>query len=326
MDLKLMKRLIPILSVAILASIICVSESKAQGQREIKSVSPKSVLVVGLFPEMEYVAPFKNPRREMKAVLLGVFPSMEAAQRGTFQGIVNTPPPAAAGDSSYTYRTSSVTGCYNDVGGGGTVCKIALHQTPNAGDLLLCGAVWQSGSATASLADTPNGTYTAIGSIQVGSGGTAGFSSQMFKVSSTANSAATPIMTVSGTVAFLDFQCAEYIPSGTITADGSAYSKTAASGGVATVGPISTGGATDLIFAVCMLVDTACSAGSGFTSHVDTSGFHCTNALCTTGGTATFADTGGLIEEKLNVASGSNSATFGMGATDNNMLGEAAFR
>jgi hypothetical protein len=232
---------------------------------------------------------------------------------------------SGGGGSSYTAVAGSVTGCYNETVAQ-TACVYALRASPGAGGLVLCQVVWQSTTATASLVGSSNGAYTAIGSPQNGAGGVAAFRAQLFKFSGSVNVAETVTLTTSAPVDFLSWECAAYAPSGAITADGITYSGTDAVAGVATVGPLSTTGSTDLLFAACGPVSTACTLGAAFTSLNDTNSCLYSGTSCASTGNSFNAGTGGLLEYQLNVTAGSHSATFGMGTTDSNILGLAAFK
>lgn len=230
--------------------------------------------------------------------------------------------------SSFAYIASSITGCLNL--GTGTKCVYALHQTPGAGHLLVLEVGYQSGTDTITVTD-PNNTWIAAGSRQVGSGGLNGFTAQLFYVPSAVNAATTITVTISGSVGFIGWEAAEFSYTGTIlTLDptnltGFNYSTTAASGGVATVNTAAnTVGSSDLLLAACMVVDSSCSVGAGFTAQNDTNACSYNGTSCTTG--QDFAGSSGAVYEyKTGVTAGSHSATFGAGTTDNVILGLIAF-
>jgi hypothetical protein len=78
-----------------------------------------------------------------------------------------------------------------------------------------------------------------------------------------------------------------------------------------------------LIFADCLGVDSTCAAGTGYTGLNDTNTF---DAGAGKFGANFWGWTGQLIEYKVGVAGGAQSATFGTGtATDNVILGLVAF-
>jgi hypothetical protein len=228
------------------------------------------------------------------------------------------------GPSNFAYVAGSVTGAFS-FSGSSTTLAVALHQAPGAGHLLICAATWQSSTATASMSDPNNGTWTAIGSARTGTGGLSGYRGQMFYVPSTAAAATTVTMTVSSAVVFRAFECAEYSYTGTITTPDGApqYSTTRASGGVATVGGMTTANSSDLVVAGCIAVDTTCAAGTGYVGRNDTNAY---DAATKKFGNSFLDRTGQLIEDTVGVAPGAQSATFRTGtSTDNVILGLLAF-
>ena len=229
------------------------------------------------------------------------------------------------GSSNFAYVNGSVSGVYNASGTTSTTLSVPLHQTPGAGHLLVCAATWQSPTATATMSDPNNGTWTAIGAAKAGVGSLSGHQGQMFYVPSAVSASTTVTLTISSAVAFRSFECAEYSYTGTIaTLDGTPqYSATAASGGLATVSGVTTSNSSDLVFADCLGVDTTCAAGSGYTGLNDANTF---DAGAGRFGANFWGLTGQLIEYKVGVAAGAQSATFGTGtASENVILGLVAF-
>jgi hypothetical protein len=229
------------------------------------------------------------------------------------------------GSSSFAYVNGSVSGVFNASGTTSTTLSVTLHQNPGAGHLLVCAATWQSSTATATMSDPNNGTWTAIGLAKPGIGSLTGYSGQMFYVPSAVSASTTVTLTISSAVGFRAFECAEYSYTGTITTlDGAPqYSTTAATGGVATVNGVTTGNSSDLVFADCLGVDTTCAAGSGYTGLNDANTY---DAGAGSFGFSFWSWTGQLIEYKVGVAAGAQSATFGTGTpTDNVILGLVAF-
>jgi hypothetical protein len=131
---------------------------------------------------------------------------------------------------------------------------------------------------------------------------------------------------ISSAVGFRAFECAEYSYTGTIAAlDGTPqYSTTPASSGVATVSGLTTSNSSDLVFADCLGVDTSCTAGDGFTGLDDTNTSFKDGDSGQTG-QSFLNGTGQLIEYKVGVRAGAQSATFGTGTrADNVILGLVA--
>jgi hypothetical protein len=121
------------------------------------------------------------------------------------------------GSSNFAYVSGSVTGAVYLGTSSGTTLSVPLHQNLGAGHLLICAATWQSPTASASMSDPNNGTWTAIGSRKAGTGNQSVMSGQMFYVLSAVNASTTVTLTVSSAVVFRAFECAEYSYTGTIS-------------------------------------------------------------------------------------------------------------
>jgi hypothetical protein len=175
------------------------------------------------------------------------------------------------------------------------------------------------------MSDPNNGTWKSVGSAKTGIGSLSPYRGQMFYVPSAVSASTTVTLTTSSAVQFRAFECAEYSYSGTISAlDGTPqYSTTPASGGVATISGLTTSNASDLVFVDCLGVDTTCTAGSGYTGLNDNNTYDVGSGSF---GNSFWGITGQMIEHKVGVAAGAQSATFGTGtATDNVILGLLAF-
>ena len=228
------------------------------------------------------------------------------------------------GSSNFAYVTGSVTGVNNWGSTAGTTTSVALHQVPKAGDLLICMANWQSGTATASMSDPNNGTWKPIGAAKAGVATNAAFSGQLFYVPSAVSASTTITLTVSTSVAFRAFECAEYSYSGTLAFDGTPqYSTTPASGGIATISGVTTSNPNDLVFGACIGVTTTCSTGTGYTGLDDKNTFDVTSG---TFGNSFVGLNGQMIEYKIASAAGAQTATFGTGTSNDDVtLGMVAF-
>ena len=221
------------------------------------------------------------------------------------------------GGSGFAYVTGSVTGVNNWGSVSGTTVSVALHQVPKAGDLLICMANWQSGTATASMSDPNNGSWKPIGSAKAGIATNATFSGQLFYVPSAASASTTITLTVSTSVAFRAFECAEYSYSGTLALDGTPqYSTTPASGGIATISGVTTSNSNDLVFAGCIGVTTTCSTGTGYTGLNDNNTFDVTSGSF---GNSFVGLNGQMFEYKIAVAAGAQTATFGTGTSNDDV-------
>lgn len=262
------------------------------------------------------------------SVILGLLP-----QAVRVPGPGGSKPSGGGGPSSFAYVASSVTGCFNtatspaQVTCGGTGAN--LHVNPSAGNLISCGAIWHGNTATATMTST-NNTWTAIGSPQTGVGALAAYRGQMFRVFSANAGADQLTLTITvGQTDIIAWECAVYSYTGSLTAyDGvPVYSTTAASGGIGTTGSVTTSNSSDLLFAGCLGVVSVCTAGSGFTGHDDGTAWDCIDSGggCAASGVTWSSVTGGLIEEKVNQTANTYTATFGMGTTDDNILGLVAY-
>src|SRR5579862_646224 len=229
----------------------------------------------------------------------------------------------SGGGGNFAYVAGSVTGVNNWGSTSGKTVSVALHQVPKAGDLLLCMANWQSSSATASMSDPNNGTWKPIGSAKAGIATNAAFSGQMFYVPSAVSASTTITLTVSTSVAFRAFECAEYSYSGTLALDGTPqYSTTPASGGIGTISGVTTSNTNDLVFAACLGVTTTCSTGAGYAGLDDKNTFDVTSGSF---GNSFVGLNGQTMEYKIAAAAGAQSATFGTGnAADDVTLGLVA--
>jgi hypothetical protein len=131
-------------------------------------------------------------------------------------------------------------------------------------------------------------------------------------------------LTVSSSVAFRAFECAEYSYSGTLAFDGTPqYSTTPASGGIATISGVTTSNPNDLVFAACLGVTTTCSTGTGYTGLNDNNTFDVTSGSF---GNSFVGLNGQLFEYKIAAAAGAQTATFGTGTSNDDVtLGLVAF-
>lgn len=221
--------------------------------------------------------------------------------------------------ANFNYVTGSVTGAF--IVSTATTVPFALHQTPGAGHLLIAFAGWSSLTATATMSDPNNGTWTPLGSPSRNT--PQGFSGQMFYVASSAASATTVTLTISAGVNNAWWEAAEYSYGGTLSVDGTPqYSTVSAVGGVATIAGLTSTLSDDLVWAACIVVDSSATVGTGYTAHNDTNSRDVTNS---TSGNDFQGFIGSLLEEKTGVSAGAQVATFGTGLTDQVILGLVAF-
>lgn len=213
---------------------------------------------------------------------------------------------AAGGGNTFTYTTNG--GECTDTA---TFC-VTGGFTASAGDSIIVGVLWASATNTLTCSGSLNGSYTAIGSRKVGAGTLSGFSAQFFWIPSSSAGTEAITCTSSGSqFLIIDAESYSHSGGGTPVLDGTpVYVNATASSSVATVGTVTTTSSSGLLYAGCFAVDSSCTAGSGFTGRDH--GFA--------------AATGGLFQDKNPITSGSQSATFGTGATDNTILGLVAIK
>ena len=186
-------------------------------------------------------------------------------------------------------------------------------------------AIWESATATATVTGSVSGNFTAIGSPKVGTGTLAAYSGQMFWVIAAGGAETLKLVTTSA-VNFSAVETTEYSFTGSISAvDGTPqYANVTSIASVATISGLTTSLANDLVWAACIGTDGVCSAGAGYTGRDDASAWQWTGTCVAASPFSTI--TGARIEDKVNVAAGAQTATFGTtGATDNNILGLVAF-
>lgn len=229
-------------------------------------------------------------------------------------------PVSGGAPTSFAFIASSTTGCFNPAGTNNK-CVFALHVNPSAANLIFCHATWNdSGAISFTLSGSASGTFTAIGSKIAGSGtGTTGFSGQDFWVKA-AGGADTLTGTASGAGGspYVSWLCTVYSYSGTLSStDGTpGYSNTAAVASVATLNGTTMGtslvttGSSDVVIASCIGVQGTCSSAGSYTSRNDTNACSYSGTTCTTGQNFNTND-GGLIEDQVGVAAGTQTATFG---------------
>jgi hypothetical protein len=263
--------------------------------------------------------------RTVLLILALLITSSAFGQRAVFYG--QNVAPSGTFPTGFAFIAGSATGCY--VLSASTTCSYNLHVNPTAGHLGWIMAQWESNVGTPTFSCTNNTSWTAIGSSV--SDGT--FRGQMFYIASLAGGAAPEncTLTINTSVNFLFWEYAEYSYSGTLSSlDGTPqYLATTASGGIATINGLTTAGSSDLVIGACIGVATSCTAGAGYTARNDTNACQGGSGGGNCGGGTTGQNLnsviGSLIEEKVNVGAGAQTATFGTGTTDGVMLGLVAF-
>jgi hypothetical protein len=232
---------------------------------------------------------------------------------------------AVSPPSGFAYVASSVTGCANGATSASN-CVFALHVNPSATNLIVCMATWKdTGSVSYSITGSASGSFTSIGSKKAGTNTLSGYSGQNFwKLA--AGGAETITGSTSSNVGFSAWECTVYSYSGTLTSlDGTPqYSNTAAVANVATVSGLTTSNSSDVVIATCNGVTSTCSQGATYTARNDASACNYTTGSCVS--SSFLSMTGQTLEDKVGVAAGAQSATFGTGgSTDDVILGLLAF-
>jgi hypothetical protein len=233
--------------------------------------------------------------------------------------------------SNFAYTAGSATACEIDSSGSAT-CIYALHTNPSAGNLLICHGWWHnSGSQTATMSSTKNGTFVALTSPVTDTFPVVGsITSETFQVANTVSGADTVTLTVSSSTTIGGWECALYSHSGgplppTYT-NGTPISGTVTSSGtIATIGTVTTTNPSGLIVVHCPAVTSTCSAGSGFTGRNDTAACLWHISGCSATNRNYNSDVGALIEDKFNASPGSQSATFTTGSGDTVQYGMVAY-
>lgn len=159
--------------------------------------------------------------------------------------------------SRSTYDTSSL-----------ATLQLAYTSALGAGHLLIAACIWGSGSQTCTVASTNNGSWTAIGSPQRGTGNLTGYTIQTYYKLSCAAGADTVTMTCSGSNAYRSIAIHEVSGIDVSTAlEASVYSGnvTASSNVITTASGITTTNPVDYCFCAAMVDNQVSSAGSPYT-------------------------------------------------------------
>jgi len=234
------------------------------------------------------------------------------------------------GATSFAYVTGSVTGCLVSIAI--TTCTYGLHSNPVAGQLAVVAVSFDTSSATSvSFACTNNGSFTQAGSFIAGSGALAGFDTGIFYKVLTVSGADTCTQTANASSNQF-WESAQYTFTGTFTGLDGAATFTQANSNGSDVATITAGGATsgssDLVFATDLINNSGITTtpGTGYTFRNDTATCKWTGTTCSSTSENFNGSTGGGIEDKVNVAAGTPSATFNtVAATDPQLMGLVSF-
>lgn len=266
-----------------------------------------------------------------KTILFLLVASAAFCQDETISASFRKTAGGGGGPSAFAYVASSVTGCYN-LNSTQTKCVYALHVNPSAGSLIFCEAGWvDSGNTITATLTSSNNTWTAQTRQNDSTNGTSG---ENFVVLSANAGADTITLTLSASESgFVGFECTQYTYTGTMTtldpdnSTGNKIASVVASSTGSITGTASTTGSSDLIVASCNTSVSACtSAGTGYTGRNDLAGacnYNGTSCASTNNDYGT--TTGALLEDKVNVTAGSQTATFNTGSSDHIIIGIAQF-
>lgn len=179
-----------------------------------------------------------------------------------------------------------------------------------SGNLLIAACYWNSTTATATVTDTANGNWTAIGSPTAGSEALANWRRQMFWVESAVTGDTTVDFSITGSPTGLGSGIAihEYSYGDTPSIDGTPVYDNANNTDTPTTSAIVTTVNADLLFAMCVAEVSVTSAGTGYILRESASFASNGTEDDTDGGTA-----------------GSKTASFNVSSGDN-MLGFVAFK
>jgi hypothetical protein len=235
-----------------------------------------------------------------------------------------------SGATSFAYVTGSVTGCVTSTNV--TTCTYALHSNPVAGQSMAVAVGFSTGSATsATFACTNNGSFTLAGSFVAGTGALAGFDTGIFYKNLTASGADTCTLTANAAASIL-WESAQYTFSGTFTGPDGAATYTQANSNGSDVATITASGATsgssDLVVAADIINNSGVTftPGTGYTFRNDTAACSWNGTTCVSTTENFNTDTGGGYEDKVNIAAGTQSATFNTNATsDPQLMGLVSF-
>ena len=129
----------------------------------------------------------------------------------------------------------------------GTSTALAYTGALTSGTFLIALVAWNSSSLTASVSDSVNGAWTALGSPFTGVSGLASWRAQLFALAgNAATSAATVTATISGTVAQRRLAIHEY--SNVATYDAPSYANATNTTGTHTCPSVTPGLSTDQVF------------------------------------------------------------------------------
>jgi hypothetical protein len=238
--------------------------------------------------------------------------------------------PSGGGASSFAYISSSVTGC---IALSANNCVYTTHTNPVAGHARVITTLWaDTGAQTATPTSSNGDTWTPIGPGKVSGSnpGTTGFSFERFRVFSSVGGADTITLTISGsTGTFNAWETTEYSYTGTLSAvDGTpVLTNVTASASIATSASVTTSNSSDLLWADCPGTVGTCSVGSGWTARNDATGTCQWNgAACNVTNDNMNGVIGLLVEDKVGVAAGTYTATFGTtNSADAAIVGLVAF-
>jgi hypothetical protein len=193
-------------------------------------------------------------------------------------------------------------------GTSGSSKSLAYASNVTAGSLLWVFVAWGSSTATVTVADNLNGSWTAVGSPQTGAGTIGNYRCQMFYRPNAAAGATTVTATFSASISNRGLAIAEF--SGADTAaplDQFAYLSVNSSG--ITTPTITTTNANDVLLAGAVVQSSITAAGGGYTLMASGTGF-ASNAT----------------EYQIVAATGTYGPNFTEGGANDNLVAMSAFK
>lgn len=225
--------------------------------------------------------------------------------------------------SNFNYVTGSVTGAYQLAGTPPTTLPVTLHQNPGIGNILICAAVWDKTVPNVSISDPNNGQWLPIGYPLSGTTiPTSLVFGQLFYTIVKVNAVTVVTMTASVPLSIMQFEIAEYSFVGTLNLEGVVYANPTSAGGLATISGLTTVNPDALIVASCLKAPQIPTAGTGFTGRNDTNAFDQNTASL---GNNYSTNTGSIIEDKVGVSGGAQTATVTIASGIPTILGMAGF-
>jgi hypothetical protein len=185
---------------------------------------------------------------------------------------------------------------------------VAYDTNITSGSLLVAAVLWDTNTATCTVSDPNNGTWTAVGSPQTGTGALAAFRVQMFYVLSAASGSTTVTADTSAS-SNANLAIHEYSHTQAASIDGTPVYDNIVGSSTPTTSAITTTVNADLLFACLLVSTTTNSAGAGYVLRES----------------ATFNDNG-TEDDTDGGTAGSKTASFNVSGSATSTTGFVAFK